>query len=171
MAKDEPISTSDALIELRQARRTFEVFANAEKVCEYLLSVEQRQRDAEQKLADAEAEGVKAVDRIAERIRAGELRAEEAEQRATTVDRQIADAQAKSEQSIADAKAKLASDVEAAQQKIKDAKAELADVKQKVADAKAELADTKQKVTDAKTELADLKKKIADAKKTLEATK
>ncbi len=157
MAGSEPISTSDALIELRQARRTFEVFANAEKVCEYLLTVEQRQREAEQKLADLEAEGVKAVDRIAERIRAGELRAEEAEQRATTVDRQIADAQAKSEQSISDAKAKLASDVEAAQQKIKDAKAELADVKQKV--------------TDAKTELADLKRKIADAKKTLEATK
>ena len=87
MAEDEPISTSDALIELRQARRTFEVFANAERVCEYLLSVEQRQRDAEQKLADAEAEGVKAADRITERIRTGELRAEEAEQRAAMVDK------------------------------------------------------------------------------------
>ena len=149
MAKDEPISTSDALIELRQARRTFEVFANAERVCEYLLSVEQRQRDAEQKLADAEAEGVKAADRITERIRTGELRAEEAEQRAAMVDKQIADAQAKSEQSIADAKAKLGKDVEAAQQKIKDAKAELADLKKKITDAKATLADLKQKIASA----------------------
>jgi len=150
MAKDEPISTSDALIELRQARRTFEVFANAENVCEYLLSVEQRQRDAEQKLADAEAEGVKAVDRIAERIRAGELRAEEAEQRATTVDRQIADAQAASDKAIADAKAQLVADVEAAQQRIKDAKADLADLKKKIAAAKADLAELKEQIAAAK---------------------
>lgn len=150
MAEDEPISTSDALIELRQARRTFEVFANAEKVCEYLLSVEQRQRDAEQKLADAEAEGVKAVDRIAERIRAGELRAEEAEQRATTVDRQIADAQAASDKAIADAKAQLVADVEAAQQRIKDAKADLADLKKKIAAAKADLAELKEQIAAAK---------------------
>jgi chromosome segregation ATPase len=143
MAEDEPISTSDALIELRQARRTFEVFANAEKVCEYLLSVEQRQRDAEQKLADLEASGLKVAEQIAERTRTAELRAEEIEQRAADTERQIADDQAKAEQSIADAKAKLAKDVEAAQQKIKDAKAELADLKKKIADAKKTLEGTK----------------------------
>ena len=157
MAGDEPISTSDALIELRQARRTFEVFANAEKVCEYLLSVEQRQRDAEQKLADLEADRVKIADQIAERIKVGELRAEAAEQRAADIEKSIASAQAASDKAIADAKAKLVMDVEAAQQKIKDAKAELADMRQEVADAKAEL--------------ADLKQKIEDAKKTLDATK
>ena len=136
MAEDEPISTSDALIELRQARRTFEVFANAEKVCEYLLTVEQRQRDAEQALADAQANLGKVSEELAERVKAGELRAEEAEQRAATIDKQIAEAQAKAEQSIADAKARLVKDVEAAQQKTKDAKAELADLKKKIADAK-----------------------------------
>lgn len=103
MAEDEPISTSDALIELRQARRTFEVFANAEKVCEYLLSVEQRQRDAEQKLADLEAEGVKVAEQIAERTRTAELRAEDVEQRAADLEKQITDEKAKAEQSIADA--------------------------------------------------------------------
>ena len=136
MAGSEPISTSDALIELRQARRTFEVFANAEKVCEYLLSVEQRQRDAEQKLADAEAEGVKIADQIAERIKVGELRAEAAEQRAAEIDRQIASAQAASDKAIADAKAHLAKEVENAQQALRDAKAELARLKLQIAEAK-----------------------------------
>lgn len=136
MAGSEPISTSDALIELRQARRTFEVFANAEKVCEYLLTVEQRQRDAEQKLADLEADRVKIADQIAERIKVGELRAEAAEQRAADIEKSIASAQAASDKAIADAKAKLAKDVENAQQALREAKAELARLKLQIAEAK-----------------------------------
>lgn len=136
MAGSEPISTSDALIELRQARRTFEVFANAEKVCEYLLTVEQRQRDAEQKLADLEADSVKIADQIAERIKVGELRAEAAEQRAADIEQSIASAQAASDKAIADAKAKLAKDVENAQQALREAKEELARLKLQIAEAK-----------------------------------
>lgn len=136
MAGSEPISTSDALIELRQARRTFEVFANAEKVCEYLLTVEQRQREAEQKLADLEADRVKIADQIAERIKVGELRAEAAEQRAADIEKSIASAQAASDKAIADAKAKLAKDVENAQQALREEKAELARLKLQIVEAK-----------------------------------
>ena len=153
MAGSEPISTSDALIELRQARRTFEVFANAEKVCEYLLTVEQRQRDAEQKLADLEADRVKIADQIAERIKVGELRAEAAEQRAADIEKSIASAQAASDKAIADAKAKLVMDVEAAQQKIKDAKADLSDVRKKVSVARETLVDLQQQIDDARAKL------------------
>ena len=136
MAGSEPISTSDALIELRQARRTFEVFANAEKVCEYLLTVEQKQRDAEQKLADLEADGVKIADQIAERVKVGELRAEAAEQRAADIEKSIASAQAASDKAIADAKAQLAKDVENAQQALREAKEELARLNLQIAEVK-----------------------------------
>lgn len=157
MAENEPISTSDALIELRQARRTYEVFANAEKVCEYLLTVEQRQRDAEQKLADIQAESVKVSDQLADRIKVGELRAEAAEQRAAEIDRQIASAQVASEKAIADAKAQLAKDVEAAQATLRAAKAELADVRKKVTVARETLEDLQQQIDEAKTTLDENK--------------
>lgn len=153
MAENEPISTSDALIELRQARRTFEVFANAEKVCEYLLTVEQRQRDAEQKLADLEADSVKIADQIAERIKVGELRAEAAEQRAADIEKSIASAQAASDKAIADAKAKLVMDVEAAQVALRTAKADLSDVRKKVSVARETLVDLQQQIDDARAKL------------------
>ena len=153
MAGSEPISTSDALIELRQARRTFEVFANAEKVCEYLLTVEQRQRDAEQKLADLEADSVKIADQIAERIKVGELRAEAAEQRAADIEKSIASAQAASDKSIADAKAKLVMDVEAVQVALRTAKADLSDVRKKVSVARETLVDLQQQIDDARAKL------------------
>jgi seryl-tRNA synthetase len=153
MAGSEPISTSDALIELRQARRTFEVFANAEKVCEYLLTVEQRQRDAEQKLADLEADSVKIADQIAERIKVGELRAEAAEQRAADIEKSIASAQAASDKAIADAKAKLVMDVEAAQVALRTAKADLSDVRKKVSVARETLVDLQQQIDDARAKL------------------
>lgn len=153
MAENEPISTSDALIELRQARRTFEVFANAEKVCEYLLTVEQRQRDAEQKLADLEADSVKIADQIAERIKAGELRAEAAEQRAADIEKSIASAQAASDKAIADAKAKLVMDVEGVQVALRTAKADLSDVRKKVSVARETLVDLQQQIDDARAKL------------------
>ena len=153
MAGDEPISTSDALIELRQARRTFEVFANAEKVCEYLLTVEQRQRDAEQKLADLEADSVKIADQIAERIKVGELRAEAAEQRAADIEKSIASAQAASDKAIADAKAKLVMDVEGVQVALRTAKADLSDVRKKVSVARETLVDLQQQIDDARAKL------------------
>ena len=153
MAGSEPISTSDALIELRQARRTFEVFANAEKVCEYLLTVEQRQRDAEQKLADLEADSVKIADQIAERIKVGELRAEAAEQRAADIEKSIASAQAASDKAIADAKAKLVMDVEGAQVALRTAKADLSDVRKKVSVARETLVDLQQQIDDARAKL------------------
>lgn len=153
MAGSEPISTSDALIELRQARRTFEVFANAEKVCEYLLTVEQRQRDAEQKLADLEADGVKIADQIAERIKVGELRAEAAEQRAADIEKSIASAQAASDKAIADAKAKLVMDVEGVQVALRTAKADLSDVRKKVSVARETLVDLQQQIDDARAKL------------------
>lgn len=153
MAGSEPISTSDALIELRQARRTFEVFANAEKVCEYLLNVEQRQRDAEQRLADMEAEGVKAADQIADRIKVGELRAEAAEQRAADIEQSIASAQAASDKAIADAKAKLVMDVEGVQVALRTAKADLSDVRKKVSVARETLVDLQQQIDDARAKL------------------
>ena len=153
MAGSEPISTSDALIELRQARRTFEVFANAEKVCEYLLSVEQRQRDAEQKLADLEADSVKIADQIAERIKVGELRAEAAEQRAADIEKSIASAQAASDKAIADAKAKLVMDVEGVQVALRTAKADLSDVRKKVSVARETLVDLQQQIDDARAKL------------------
>lgn len=153
MAGSEPISTSDALIELRQARRTFEVFANAEKVCEYLLTVEQRQRDAEQKLADLEADRVKIADQIAERIKAGELRAEAAEQRAADIEKSIASAQAASDKAIADAKAKLVMDVEVVQVALRTAKADLSDVRKKVSVARETLVDLQQQIDDARAKL------------------
>ena len=153
MAGSEPISTSDALIELRQARRTFEVFANAEKVCEYLLTVEQRQRDAEQKLADLEADRVKIADQIAERIKAGELRAEAAEQRAADIEKSIASAQAASDKAIADAKAKLVMDVEGVQVALRTAKADLSDVRKKVSVARETLVDLQQQIDDARAKL------------------
>ena len=153
MAGSEPISTSDALIELRQARRTYEVFANAEKVCEYLLTVEQRQRDAEQKLADLEADSVKIADQIAERIKVGELRAEAAEQRAADIEKSIASAQAASDKAIADAKAKLVMDVEAAQVALRTAKADLSDVRKKVSVARETLVDLQQQIDDARAKL------------------
>lgn len=153
MAGSEPISTSDALIELRQARRTFEVFANAEKVCEYLLTVEQRQRDAEQKLADLEADGVKIADQIAERVKVGELRAEAAEQRAADIEKSIASAQAASDKAIADAKAKLVMDVEGVQVALRTAKADLSDVRKKVSVARETLVDLQQQIDDARAKL------------------
>lgn len=153
MAGSEPISTSDALIELRQARRTFEVFANAEKVCEYLLTVEQRQRDAEQKLADLEADRVKIADQIAERIKAGELMAEAAEQRAADIEKSIASAQAASDKAIADAKAKLVMDVEGVQVALRTAKADLSDVRKKVSVARETLVDLQQQIDDARAKL------------------
>lgn len=153
MAGSEPISTSDALIELRQARRTFEVFANAEKVCEYLLTVEQRQRDAEQKLADLEADSVKIADQIAERIKVGELRAEAAEQRAADIEKSIASAQAASDKAIADAKAKLVMDVEGVQVALRTAKADLSDVRKKVSVARETLVDLQQQIDDARAKL------------------
>lgn len=153
MAGSEPISTSDALIELRQARRTFEVFANAEKVCEYLLTVEQRQRDAEQKLADLEADRVKIADQIAERIKVGELRAEAAEQRAADIEKSIASAQAASDKAIADAKAKLVMDVEGVQVALRTAKADLSDVRKKVSVARETLVDLQQQIDDARAKL------------------
>lgn len=153
MAGSEPISTSDALIELRQARRTFEVFANAEKVCEYLLTVEQRQREAEQKLADLEADRVKIADQIAERIKVGELRAEAAEQRAADIEKSIASAQAASDKAIADAKAKLVMDVEGVQVALRTAKADLSDVRKKVSVARETLVDLQQQIDDARAKL------------------
>lgn len=153
MAENEPISTSDALIELRQARRTYEVFANAEKVCEYLLTVEQRQRDAEQKLADLEADSVKIADQIAERIKVGELRAEAAEQRAADIEKSIASAQAASDKAIADAKAKLVMDVEGVQVALRTAKADLSDVRKKVSVARETLVDLQQQIDDARAKL------------------
>jgi seryl-tRNA synthetase len=153
MAGSEPISTSDALIELRQARRTYEVFANAEKVCEYLLTVEQRQRDAEQKLADLEADSVKIADQIAERIKVGELRAEAAEQRAADIEKSIASAQAASDKAIADAKAKLVMDVEGVQVALRTAKADLSDVRKKVSVARETLVDLQQQIDDARAKL------------------
>lgn len=132
----EVFSTNDVLIELRQARRTFQVFENAEKVVEYMIGLEQRQKDAEDVLAQVQVDIDDAKAKLDERIKTGETRAEDAERRAAEIDKQIEADRAKADQQIADAKAKLASDVEAVQQKIKDAKAELADLKKKIADAK-----------------------------------
>lgn len=153
----EELSTNDAILELTQARRSFQIFENAEQVCRYLLTVEQKQKDAEAVLAKVQADADALTASLAERIRTGELRAEDAERRAAEIEKQIAEKVAKADQLIAEAKAQLTKEVEAAQQKVKAAKAELADLQKKI--------------TAAKAELADLLKKIADAKKTLEATK
>lgn len=137
---DEEISTNDAILELTQARRTFQVFERAEQVCRYLLTVEQKQKMAEDALAkvQAQADDVKAS--LGERIRTAEIRAEDAERRAAETEKQIVDQQAKADQSILDAKAQLAKEVELAQQKLKDAKSELADLTKKIAVAKKTLA-------------------------------
>ncbi len=150
---EEVFSTNDVLLELRQARRTFQVFEHAEKVVTYLQSLEQRQKDAEDFLAQVQANIDEAKAKLDERIKIGETRAEAAERRAADIEKSIASAQAASDKAIADAKAKLVMDVEGVQVALRTAKADLSDVRKKVSVARETLVDLQQQIDDARAKL------------------
>ena len=69
------------------------------------------------------------------------------------------------QEKIADAKQELADGKKEADEKLADAEQELADAKKKLADGKQELAEKKQELADGKQELAEKKQELADAKK------
>lgn len=78
-----------------------------------------------------------------------------------------AEIQEEAQEKLADAKQELADGKKEAQEKLADAKKEIEDGKKELADGKQELSDAKQKLADGQKEFADNKQKLADSKKQL----
>lgn len=132
MADDEPISTQDFLLEIRQARRTFQAFEHGEKLAEYALTIEQKVRDGEARLAAIDVESEVKLKQVADRITAGETRAETAEQRAADLEKKIATRQQQADAALAKTSTQSSDLVAAAQKKVEAAKKELAELQKKI---------------------------------------
>ena len=133
---DEPISTQDFLIEVRQARRTFQAFEHGEKLAEYALTVEQKVRDGESRLAAIDVEAEVKLKQVADRITTGEERAETAERRAAALEKQIKERQQAADAALAKTTTQASDRVADAQKKVEAAKKELAALQKKIDDLK-----------------------------------
>ncbi|MBR0062719.1 MAG: hypothetical protein IJP67_00975, partial [Oscillospiraceae bacterium] len=111
-------------------------------------------REANEKLADAEAELADAEQEYNDKIADGE--------------KEIADGEAEiaeNEQKIIDGEAEIAEN----EQKLIDGEAEIAENEQKIIDAEAEIADGEKKLADGEKEIAENEKKLIDGEKEIEA--
>ena len=139
MADEPEMTTQDVIPELEQGYRAFKAFERAKQVVEYILTIEDRQKTAEERLAKTQAEGDSADEALRVRIKIGEERAEAAELKATAADKKVVDATTKAENIILEAKRASTETVIAAQEKVVAARKELTDLQKQIQDLKDKL--------------------------------
>ena len=121
-------------------------------------------READEKLADAQAELDDAEREYNEKIADGEKELADGEAEIAENERKLIDGEAEiaeNEQKLIDAQAEIAEN----EQKLIDAQAEIADGEKKLADGEKELADNEKKIIDGEKEIEANEKKLADAQK------
>lgn len=137
--KEPEMTTNDVIVELEQGLRSFKAFEHAKQVVDYMLTIEARQKEAEERLAKTLADGDSADEALRVRIKIGEERAEAAERRAAAADKKVAEATTKADNIVLEAKRASTEMVIEAQAKVAESRKELTDLQKQVSDLKAKL--------------------------------